>query len=78
MQQAITLSRLEEEMQLEEWGYVEGGHDVDEADIRVSFLGPFYLISQSTGSFLEGLKPLINMTCHSFRSLDHTLLSTVS
>jgi len=33
--QAISLSRLEEEVQLEDWGYVEGGHDVDEADIRV-------------------------------------------
>jgi len=36
--QAISLSRLEEEVQLEDWGYVEGGHDVDEADIRVRIL----------------------------------------
>ena len=29
------MARLEEELQLEHWGYVEGGHDIDDADIRV-------------------------------------------
>lgn len=32
--EGIQLARLEENMQLEEWGYVEGGHDIDDADIK--------------------------------------------
>jgi len=31
---AQLLLRLEEDAQAREWGYVEGGHDVDEADLR--------------------------------------------
>ena len=31
---AQQLLRLEEDAQMREWGYVEGGHDVDEADLR--------------------------------------------
>ena len=35
VQEGTTMARLEEELQLEDWGYVEGGHDIDDADIRV-------------------------------------------
>lgn len=35
VQEGIRLARLEETLQLEEWGYVEGGHDIDDADMRV-------------------------------------------
>ena len=37
---AIYLSRLEEEMQIEEWGMVEGGHDIDRADQNVRVAAP--------------------------------------
>ncbi|KAG0571156.1 hypothetical protein M758_6G206300 [Ceratodon purpureus] len=33
--EAMDVIRLEENHQVEEWGYVEGGHDIDEADMRV-------------------------------------------
>ncbi|VFQ84698.1 unnamed protein product [Cuscuta campestris] len=33
--EAIQLVRLEEDLQIERWGLVEGGHDVDIADLRV-------------------------------------------
>lgn len=33
--QAIELIRLEEDMQVNRWGLVEGGHDVDIADLKV-------------------------------------------
>ncbi|KAL3692844.1 hypothetical protein R1sor_006495 [Riccia sorocarpa] len=32
---ALDIIRLEEEHQIEEWGLVEGGHDIDIADLRV-------------------------------------------
>jgi ATP synthase F1 complex assembly factor 2 len=35
IEEAIEIIRLEEDHQVEDWGYVEGGHDIDEADIRV-------------------------------------------
>ncbi|CAA3028900.1 ATP synthase mitochondrial F1 complex assembly factor 2 [Olea europaea subsp. europaea] len=35
IEQAIELIRLEEDLQVERWGLVEGGHDVDIADLRV-------------------------------------------
>lgn len=33
--EAIQIARLEEEHQIEEWGLVEGGHDIDRANIEV-------------------------------------------
>ncbi|KAL2635127.1 hypothetical protein R1flu_006606 [Riccia fluitans] len=33
--QALDIIRLEEEHQIDEWGLVEGGHDIDIADLRV-------------------------------------------
>ncbi|KAK1438794.1 hypothetical protein QVD17_04605 [Tagetes erecta] len=33
--EAIELIRLEEDMQVEKWGLVEGGHDLDVADLKV-------------------------------------------
>eukprot|EP00270_Netrium_digitus_P003915 TRINITY_DN14767_c1_g2_i1.p1 TRINITY_DN14767_c1_g2~~TRINITY_DN14767_c1_g2_i1.p1 ORF type:complete len:460 (-),score=94.81 TRINITY_DN14767_c1_g2_i1:372-1751(-) len=32
---ALMVIRLDEDHQVEEWGYVEGGHDIDEADLHV-------------------------------------------
>eukprot|EP00850_Spirogloea_muscicola_P006003 SM000028S10097 [mRNA] locus=s28:335599:337116:- [translate_table: standard] len=37
---AIRAARLDEDFQVEEWGFVEGGHDVDIADMRVRMAGP--------------------------------------
>ena len=38
VEQAITAARVEEEHQIEHWGLVEGGHDVDHANQRVQIL----------------------------------------
>ena len=38
VQEAIRLARLEDELQLQDWGYVEGGHDIDESDTKVRIL----------------------------------------
>ena len=38
--QAIQAARLEEDISVEEWGMVEGGHDLDEMDIRVRVAAP--------------------------------------
>ncbi|XP_057983989.1 uncharacterized protein LOC131168516 [Malania oleifera] len=35
IEEAIELIRLEEDLQVEKWGLVEGGHDVDIADLKV-------------------------------------------
>ncbi|XP_024975558.1 ATP synthase mitochondrial F1 complex assembly factor 2 isoform X2 [Cynara cardunculus var. scolymus] len=35
IEEAIELIRLEEDMQVEKWGLVEGGHDLDVADLKV-------------------------------------------
>ena len=37
---AIAAARLEEDIQIQEWGLVEGGHDIDIADIRVRVAAP--------------------------------------
>ena len=36
----VKASRLEEEHQIEEWGLVEGGHDIDASDIKVRVSAP--------------------------------------
>lgn len=35
IEEAIELIRLEEDLQVDKWGLVEGGHDVDVADLKV-------------------------------------------
>lgn len=35
---AVSMARVEDNMQLEHWGYVEGGHDIDEADSKIRIL----------------------------------------
>ena len=35
---ALAASRVEEETQAEEWGYVEGGHDIDHSTIYMKLL----------------------------------------
>eukprot|EP00897_Mesotaenium_endlicherianum_P001652 jgi/Mesen1/1514/ME000132S00459 len=37
---AVCLIRLEEDHQVEDWGFVEGGHDIDIADLRVRVAAP--------------------------------------
>jgi len=37
---AIRAARAEEDASIEEWGLVEGGHDVDQADITVRLAAP--------------------------------------
>ena len=38
--QAMEMARLEEEFQMEQWGLVEGGHDLDRAATKVSLTSP--------------------------------------
>ena len=33
--EAVDAARLEEAAQIEEWGLVEGGHDIDISDLKV-------------------------------------------
>lgn len=40
MEQAMAAARAEEDHQIEQWGLVEGGHDVDIADLRVRVSAP--------------------------------------
>ena len=42
--EAIAAARVEEEAQIEEWGLVEGGHDLDQLDIRVKVAAPVVLM----------------------------------
>lgn len=35
IEEAMELARLEEDLQIDKWGLVEGGHDIDIADLRV-------------------------------------------
>ena len=35
VEQAEMSARVEEDFQIDEWGLVEGGHDIDKADIAV-------------------------------------------
>ena len=44
VEECLRLSRLEEELQIEEWGMVEGGHDIDRADAAVRVAGPILLV----------------------------------
>ena len=40
LEAGLAAARLEEELQIEEWGLVEGGHDIDIADLRVRVAAP--------------------------------------
>ena len=40
LQGAMTAARLEEDTQMEEWGAVEAGHDLDIADITTRVSAP--------------------------------------
>lgn len=40
VEQALAAARAEEDHQIEAWGLVEGGHDVDMADLRVRVAAP--------------------------------------
>ena len=47
--EAIAAARVEEEAQIEEWGLVEGGHDLDQLDIRVKVAAPVVLMKLRRG-----------------------------
>jgi ATP synthase F1 complex assembly factor 2 len=47
--EAIAAARVEEEAQIEEWGLVEGGHDLDQLDIRVKVSAPVVLMKLRRG-----------------------------
>eukprot|EP00271_Cylindrocystis_brebissonii_P008255 TRINITY_DN22292_c0_g1_i1.p1 TRINITY_DN22292_c0_g1~~TRINITY_DN22292_c0_g1_i1.p1 ORF type:complete len:241 (+),score=37.33 TRINITY_DN22292_c0_g1_i1:51-725(+) len=38
--EAVRVIRLEEDVQVEDWGFVEGGHDIDIADLQVRIAAP--------------------------------------
>ncbi|KAK9811463.1 hypothetical protein WJX72_004319 [[Myrmecia] bisecta] len=59
VQDAIAAARLEEAWQVEEWGLVEGGHDIDMADISVRVAAPI--------TFLRLLPPQQSQTKHQQR-----------
>ena len=40
LQAVLEAARLEEEHQIQQWGLVEGGHDIDQSDIRVRVSAP--------------------------------------
>jgi ATP synthase F1 complex assembly factor 2 len=44
VEEAIAAARVEEEAQIEEWGLVEGGHDLDQLDIKVKVSAPVMLM----------------------------------
>ena len=45
VEQAEMSARVEEDFQIDEWGLVEGGHDIDKADIAVRLAAPRALMS---------------------------------
>ncbi|KAL7610007.1 hypothetical protein Lser_V15G13285 [Lactuca serriola] len=57
--EAIELIRLEEDMQVEKWGLVEGGHDLDVADLKVQIA--------SATVFLGLTKKVVHMICRQMR-----------
>lgn len=44
IEEAIELIRLEEDLQVDRWGLVEGGHDLDIADLRVQISSPIVFL----------------------------------
>ena len=40
MHDAFRAANLEEQINIEGWGMVEGGHDIDAADLRVRIAAP--------------------------------------
>ncbi|GAV88261.1 ATP12 domain-containing protein [Cephalotus follicularis] len=49
IEEAIELIRLEEDLQVDKWGLVEGGHDVDIADLRVQISAAAVFLGLSRG-----------------------------
>ncbi|WJX81308.1 hypothetical protein P8452_64207 [Trifolium repens] len=47
IEEAIELIRLEEDLQVDRWGLVEGGHDIDIADVRVQISSPVVFLGLS-------------------------------
>lgn len=47
IEEAIELIRLEEDYQVDRWGLVEGGHDVDIADLKVQISSPVVFLGLS-------------------------------
>ncbi|KAK7311095.1 hypothetical protein RJT34_08997 [Clitoria ternatea] len=49
IEEAIELIRLEEDLQVDKWGLVEGGHDVDIADLKVQISSAVVFLGLSRG-----------------------------
>jgi ATP synthase F1 complex assembly factor 2 len=44
LEQVLQAARLEEQFQISGWGLVEGGHDVDEATVKVRLAAPLLFL----------------------------------
>lgn len=44
IEETVQACRLEENLQIEEWGLVEGGHDIDNTDVRVRVGAPMVFL----------------------------------
>lgn len=53
LEQILEASRIEENHQIEEWGLVEGGHDIDIAETHVRVAAPLVFLDL-LGYSLEG------------------------
>ena len=43
-EEALRVARLEEHYQMDQWGMVEGGHDIDNADYAVQVSAPLVFL----------------------------------
>ncbi|TYH76577.1 hypothetical protein ES332_D04G095800v1 [Gossypium tomentosum] len=53
IEEAIELIRLEEDLQVDKWGLVEGGHDVDIADLKVQISSATVFLGLSRKNFFH-------------------------
>ena len=44
LEEVLKIARIEEDDQIEKWGLVEGGHDIDIADANVRISAPFMFL----------------------------------
>ena len=63
LESAIRAARAEEDASIEEWGLVEGGHDVDQADITVRLAAPRAMMSMlRAGDMSVGASDVLGYT----------------
>lgn len=44
LEEVLKIARIEEDDQIEKWGLVEGGHDIDIADAHVRISAPYIFL----------------------------------